>query len=60
MSPEVPGPEIGTLRRMKAFRRGLLVAVLAVLIGAVLKLRGKGGVPPTSGGWRELEGPEFR
>jgi hypothetical protein len=24
------------------------------------RLRGKGGVPPTSGGWRELEAPEFR
>ena len=45
---------------MKAFRRGLLVAVLAILIGGVLKLRGKGGVPTTSGGWRELEGPDFR
>jgi hypothetical protein len=45
---------------MKAFRRGLLVAALAVVIGAVLKLRGKGGVPVTSGGWRELEGPDFR
>jgi len=45
---------------MKAFRRGLLVAVLAIIIGGVLKLRGKGGVPTTSGGWRELEGPDFR
>jgi hypothetical protein len=45
---------------MKTFRRGLLVALLAVLVGAFVRLRGKGGVPPTSGGWRELEGPEFR
>jgi hypothetical protein len=45
---------------MKAFRRGLIVAVIAVLIGGVVKLRGKGGVPPTSGGWRELEAPDFR
>jgi len=45
---------------VKAFRRGLLVAALAVVIGGVLRLRGKGGVPTTSGGWRELEGPEFR
>jgi hypothetical protein len=49
-----------TLRDVKAFRRVLLVLGLAVLIGGVAKLRGKGGVPPTSGGWRELEGPEFR
>jgi hypothetical protein len=45
---------------VKAFRRGLLVAALAVAVGAVVRLRGKGGVPPTSGGWRELEGPDFR
>jgi hypothetical protein len=45
---------------VKAFRRLLLIAGVAALIGAVARLRGKGGVPPTSGGWRELEGPEFR
>jgi len=44
---------------MKAFRRGVLVAALAVLVGLVLRVRGK-GVPVTSGGWRELEGPDFR
>jgi hypothetical protein len=44
---------------VKAFRRGLLVAVLAVLVGLVVRTRGK-GVPTTSGGWRELEGPDFR
>jgi hypothetical protein len=45
---------------MKAFQRGLLVAAIAVLAGVVVRLRGKGSVPPTSGGWRELEGPDFR
>ena len=45
---------------MKALRRGLIVAVIAVLVGGFVKLRGKGGVPPTSGGWRELDGPDFR
>jgi hypothetical protein len=45
---------------MKVFRRVLFVLGIAGLIGAFAKLRGKGGVPPTSGGWRELEGPEFR
>jgi len=49
-----------TLRAVRAFRRVLLVVGVAALIGAFAKLRGKGGVPPTSGGWRELEGPEFR
>jgi hypothetical protein len=45
---------------VKAFRRGLLVAALAIVAGMVLRLRGKGDVPPTTGGWRELEGPDFR
>ena len=49
-----------TLPVMKALRRGLIVAVIAVLVGGFVKLRGKGGVPPTSGGWRELDGPDFR
>jgi hypothetical protein len=45
---------------VKALRRGLIVAIVAVLIGGVVKLRGKGGVPPTNGGWRELDTPDFR
>lgn len=45
---------------MRALRRGLVVLFVAVIAGGLMKLRGKGGVPPTSGGWRELEGPEFR
>jgi len=45
---------------VKAFRRGLIVALLGILVGVFVRLRGKGGVPPTSGGWRELEGPDFR
>ena len=47
-------------RAVKAFRRVLLVFGLAGLVGLIARLRGKGGVPPTSGGWRELEAPEFR
>lgn len=49
-----------TLAGVKAFRRVLVVLGIAGAIGAIAKLRGKGGVPPTSGGWRELEAPEFR
>jgi len=45
---------------VKAFRRLLLVFGIAGAIGAIAKLRGRGGVPPTSGGWRELEAPDFR
>jgi len=46
---------------MKAFQRGLLVAAIAALVSVVVRVRGKGRVPPsTSGGWRELQGPDFR
>jgi hypothetical protein len=45
---------------MKAFQRGLLVAAAAVAVSVVVRVRGKGSVPPTSGGWRELQGPDFR
>ncbi len=45
---------------MKVFRRLLFVVGLAGAIGALARLRGKGEVPATEGGWRELDGPEFR
>jgi hypothetical protein len=45
---------------VKKFQRGLLVAAMAVVAGAVVRLRAKGSVPSRSGGWRELEGPDFR
>jgi hypothetical protein len=45
---------------MKPFRRGLLVAAAAVAVSVVVRLRHKHPVPPTSGGWRELQGPDFR
>jgi hypothetical protein len=45
---------------MKALRRALLAIGLAGVIAAVLRLRGTGGSPPQSGGWRELSGPDLR
>ena len=33
---------------------------VAAVAGGLMRLRGKGGVPPTNGGWRELEAPDFR
>jgi hypothetical protein len=46
---------------MKAFQRGVLVASIAVAVSIVVKVKSKGPVPPTSsGGWRELQGPDFR
>ena len=60
--PLVRGLEsLGTLhQQMKAFQRGLLVAAIAVGVSVVVRVRGKGRVPPTTGGWRELQGPDFR
>lgn len=45
---------------MKAIRRAILALVTAGLVAALVRLRGTGGVPPQSGGWRQLDGPELR
>ncbi|MCX6520635.1 MAG: hypothetical protein NTZ21_08225 [Actinobacteria bacterium] len=42
---------------MKLLRRALLALSLASLIAGSIRLRGKGGVPPQEGGWRELRLP---
>ena len=39
---------------MKVLRRALLALSAAVAVGAALRVRGRGGVPPQRGGWREL------
>jgi hypothetical protein len=49
-----------TLPAVKIFRRVLLVLGVAGAIGAIARVRGKGELPATEGGWRELDGPEFR
>jgi hypothetical protein len=46
---------------MKAFQRGVLVASIAVAVSVVVKMKSTGPVPPAvSGGWRELQGPDYR
>jgi hypothetical protein len=45
---------------MAAIRRALVAIGLAGLVAAVLRLRGTGGTPPQSGGWRELSGTDLR
>ena len=40
---------------MRLLRRVLLALAGAAGFAGVLRLRGSGGVPPQSGGWRELE-----
>ena len=39
---------------MRAIRRALLALSVGGMIAAILRVRGKGGVPPQQGGWREL------
>ncbi len=38
----------------RLIRRGLVALGLAGLAAAAIRVRGTGGVPPQSGGWREL------
>ena len=44
-------------RLVKLLRRALYALSLGSLIAAALRLRGKGGVPPQEGGWKELDVP---
>ncbi|MEI7990817.1 MAG: hypothetical protein WCH93_00130 [Actinomycetota bacterium] len=39
---------------MKLLRRALMALSMAGMIAGALRIRGKGGVPPQNGGWREL------
>ena len=39
---------------MKMLRRAILALSAAATVAGILRLRGKGGVPPQTGGWREL------
>lgn len=39
---------------VKMLRRASLALGAASIIAGVLRLRGKGGVPPQQGGWREM------
>ena len=39
---------------VKLVRRVLTAVAGAALIAGALRVRGKGGVPPQTGGWREL------
>jgi len=41
-------------------RRAAVAVGIAAGIAGALRLRGSGGVPPRTGGWRELSGNELR
>jgi hypothetical protein len=45
---------------MALLRRALAAVGIAGIIAVILRLRGSGGTPPQSGGWRELTGPDLR
>ena len=54
-APASPGFVIvGAMSLVKMVRRVLTAIGGAALIAGVLRVRGKGGVPPQTGGWREL------
>jgi len=42
---------------MRLLRRALTAITMAGLIFGALRVRGKGGVPPQVGGWREIDVP---
>ena len=44
---------------IQILRRALVAVGVAAAIAAVLRVRGSGGVPPQTGGWRELAGPDM-
>jgi len=45
---------------IRLLRRASLAVGIMGLVAAGLRLRGTGGTPPQSGGWRELTGPDLR
>ena len=47
-----PAPRSGVVVRV--LRRALLAVGVAGLIATVLRVRGRGGVPPQRGGWQEV------
>ena len=44
---------------MRTLRRALLAIAFTALAAIVVRLRGSGGTPPRSGGWRELSDTEL-
>ncbi len=44
---------------MTLLRRAIAALGVAAVIAGALRVRGTGGTPPQSGGWRELQGPDL-
>ena len=49
-----------TMALVRFLRRALMALGVTGIIAGVLRVRGSGGVPPQTGGWRELSGPDLR
>ncbi len=41
-------------------RRAFVAVVVGAAVAAVIRVRGRGGVPPQTGGWRELRDEELK
>jgi len=41
-------------------RRALVAIGAGIAVAAAIRVRGSGGVPPQTGGWRELTGDDLR
>lgn len=41
-------------------RRTLMALAAGMAIAAAIRVRGSGGIPPQTGGWRELESDDLR
>lgn len=44
---------------LRLFRGAITAVGIAAGVAAALRLRGSGGIPPRSGGWRELTGDDL-
>ena len=44
----------GRRNGLRFLSRGLFALAIAALVALIVRLRGSGGSPPHSGGWREL------
>ncbi len=55
----VPSP-VPLEQPVTLLRRAFVALGLAGLVAIFVRLRGAGGTPPQSGGWRELSGPDLR
>lgn len=57
MPPLWGGRRAGYAWGVKLLRRALMALSVAGAIAAALRVKGKGGVPPQQGGWREVNVP---